>query len=289
MRGITVDGIILLGVALNAGLRPAPNTAPPAGPNQEVGLPLPGLAATAWYHQRIDRAGRTAEQIYGEAKTFAANEYANAIAQLNAGTISGEEKTRIASRLAALTGLSAETWLRSNLQISPPSFLKQILADQGLDAGLYDSRYTMKSANSGGDPVSDDPAMGKYVPGFVAAFHDMLHRDLKVEMPIPYGSIVWEGLNFKWNYSRVGVPAGQAYAVDLATAMRRNEKLRVLVASGYFDLVTPPAGAENQIKQGKLPADRVTYRNYESGHMLYLGDTAESFANDVRAFITGSR
>jgi carboxypeptidase C (cathepsin A) len=288
MRGVTVDGIILLGVALNDRTRPAPNPAPPAGPNPEVGLSLPGLAVTAWYHNKVDRAGRTAEQVYSDAKAFGTNEYANAIAQLNAGTISSEEKTRIATRLAALTGLSADTWMRSNLQILPQSFLKQILADKGLDAGLYDSRYTMSSANSGGDPVSDDPAMGKYVPGFIAAFHDMLHRDLKVDMPVPYGSIVWEGLNFKWNYNRVGVPAGQGYAGDLATAMRRNEKLRVLVASGYFDLVTPPAAAEYQITRGRLPADRVTYRNYESGHMLYLGDTAESFANDVRAFLTGA-
>jgi len=289
MRGVTIDGIILLGVALNVGIRAAPNPAPPAGPNPEVGLTLPSLAVTAWYHNKVDRAGRTAEQVYSEAKTFGTTEYARAIAQLNAGTLSGDDKARIATRLASLTGLSADTWLHGNLQMSAPSFLKQILADRKLDAGLYDSRYTMSSLNSGGDPVSDDPAMGKYVPGFVAAFHEMLHRDLKVDMAIPYGSIVWEGLNFKWNYNRVGVPPGQGYAVDLATAMRRNERLRVLVASGYYDLVTPPAAAENQIARGGLPPDRVTFRNYESGHMLYLGDTAESFAEDVRAFLTGSR
>jgi carboxypeptidase C (cathepsin A) len=289
MRGVTINGIILLGVALNAGVRPAPPANPPAGPNPEVGLTLPSLAVTAWYHNKIDRAGRTAEQVYGEAKTFGTTEYANAIAHLNAGALSGEEKIRIATKLATLTGISGDTWLGNNLQMSAQSFLKQILADKGLEAGLYDSRYTMSSANNGGDPVADDPAMGRYVPGFVGAFHDMLHRDLKVEMPIPYGSIVWEGLNFIWNYSRVGVPAGQSYAVDLATAMRRNEKLRVLVASGYFDLVSPPAAAENEILRGRLPADRVTFRNYESGHMLYLGDTAESFANDVRVFLTGSR
>jgi hypothetical protein len=41
------------------------------------------------------------------------------------------------------------------------------------------------------------------------------------------------------------------------------------------------------MKRGGVPLDRVTFKNYESGHMLYLGDTAESFANDVRALITG--
>ena len=61
---------------------------------------LPSLAVTAWYHNRIDRAGRTVEQLYNEAKTFGTTEYANAIAQLNAGTLSSEEKTRVATRLA---------------------------------------------------------------------------------------------------------------------------------------------------------------------------------------------
>jgi carboxypeptidase C (cathepsin A) len=289
MRGVTVNGVILVSVALNVGLKPAPSSAPPSGPNPEVGLALPSMALTAWYHNKIDRGKGTVEQVYKEVKTFAATEYAAAVAQLNAGTLSSDEKNRIAARLAGYTGLSADTWQRSNLQMTPQAFLKQILADKGLEAGLYDSRYTMSSANSGGDPVSDDPAMGKYVPGFVAAFHDMLRNDLKVEMPVPYGSIVWEGLNFKWNYNRVGIPASPSYAAELATAMRRNDQMRVLVASGYYDMGTTAAGAEYQVARGKLPAERVTFRNYESGHMLYLGDTAEKFADDVRSFIAGPR
>jgi carboxypeptidase C (cathepsin A) len=43
------------------------------------------------------------------------------------------------------------------------------------------------------------------------------------------------------------------------------------------------------VEQAKLPAERVTLRRYASGHMLYLGDTAEAFANDVRALIRQAR
>ncbi len=81
------------------------------------------------------------------------------------------------------------------------------------------------------------------------------------------------------------MPPGQSFAVDLAVAMRRDEKLRVMVASGYYDLTTHSAQAEESVEQAKLPKDRLVLRRYESGHMLYLGDTAQAFADDVRALI----
>jgi len=42
---------------------------------------------------------------------------------------------------------------------------------------------------------------------------------------------------------------------------------------------------EDAIAQANLPMDRVMLRRYASGHMLYLGDTAEAFADDVRTLI----
>lgn len=159
------------------------------------------------------------------------------------------------------------------------------LASKGLNVGMYDSRFTLPQQGDGGEPVADDPSMMRYVPGFVAAFHQMLRDDLKVEMDRPYGAIVWRGVAERWNWERAQVPPGKSFAFDLATAMRRHEKLRVLVASGYYDLVTTAAQARYDLDQAHLPADRIEYRNYASGHMLYLGDTAEAFANDVRALV----
>jgi len=287
MRGITVNGVILLGVALGV-MGPEP-AAPTSGPDPRIGLPLPGFAATAWYHNRIDRAGRSIEQLYEEVGRFAAGDYAEAIHRLIAGTLPEPEKARIAERLSAYTGISAETWLRGNLRLGNQAFLRALLTEQGLEAGNYDSRYTLPLARSGNDPVADDPAMGRYVPGFVSAFHDMIRDDLNVRMPMPYNAITWVGLNFAWRRQRIGIPVAPTIAEELAVAMRRNQRMRVLVASGYYDMVTTAASAENQVRRAGLPSDRVTVRNYESGHMLYLGDTAEAFANDVRALIAASR
>lgn len=283
MRGITVDGVILIGSALDLGAPSRGGAIPPAKVDPAV-VALPGLAVTAWHHKKITRHAGTAAEFYDEVKTFGATEYALSLWKLDNGALSDAEKDGLARKLQEFTGLPAQAWIQAGLRIPAQAFVKQLLADSGLEAGMYDSRYTLPLAGSGGDPVADDAAMGRYVPGFVAAFNVMLRDQLQVRMPIPYTAIAFD-FSFNWNYARSGVPEGQSFAADLATAMRRTPALRVLVASGYYDMVTTPAAAENQIKRGGLPLDRVTFRNYESGHMLYLGGTAARFAEDIRIFL----
>ena len=116
----------------------------------------------------------------------------------------------------------------------------------------------------------------------------LLRDDLHVSMPVPYAAIAF-AFAFHWDEARTGVPDGQTYADDLATSMRRMPALRVMLCAGYYDLLTTPAAAARAAERSSLPADRLTLRNYESGHMLYLGDTAERFADDVRTFVRAGR
>jgi carboxypeptidase C (cathepsin A) len=194
----------------------------------------------------------------------------------------------MSARLAAYTGLPASAYERT-LSVQDAAFARMLLADRGLQLGTYDARYTLPLANSGNDPVADDPAMGRYVPGFVSAFHQTAEGDLAVKMDRPYGAIVWRDLLPAWNWNRTGVEPGQSFATDLAIAMRRNPKLRVLVASGYYDFSTHSAPAEYSVEQAHMPPERVTLKRYASGHMLYLGDTAQAFADDVRALIRAAQ
>ena len=288
MRGITVDGIVLLGLALDLP-RGTQAQAAAGAPDPRAGLTLPAMAATAYYYQRIDRGGRTLEQLHHEVTAFATRQYPQALHRLASSQLPDTEKAQLAERLAGYTGIPAATWLQNDLRLPTQQFLRSVIADQGLEAGAYDSRYTLPLSPSHNDPVADDPAMGRYVPGFVAAFHDMIRSELRVTMPMPYNSITWVGLNFNWNWTRTALPPNQSPAADLAVAMRRNPDLRVLVASGYYDMVTTAASGEFQVRNADIPEDRVNFRNYESGHMLYLGDTAESFAHDVRDLIEGRR
>lgn len=280
MRGITLNGVILLGTTLGA--RNASGEGGAAEMRQA--LALPAMADTAWYHGKINRRGRSLEAFHQEVLAFARGDYAAALTKAKAGTLTAAERAATAERLAGYTGLPASAYEKT-LEIQDGAFTRLLLADKGLQVGVYDSRYTLPLANSGNDPVGDDPAMGRYVPGFVSAFHQMVGEDLKIRMDRPYGAIVWKDLLPAWNWNRRGVPEGQSFAADLAVAMRRNETLRVLVASGYYDLSTHAAPAEYSVEQAKLPADRLMLRRYASGHMLYLGDTAEAFADDVRTLI----
>lgn len=278
MRGITLDGVILGAVKLEL-----PTASGQPGEPDSATMILPTFAAAAWYHEKIARDGRTVAQIYEEVRQFGATRYAQALALQDAGTLSDEDRNGIARQLENYTGVPSAEWIANELRISPQLFSKLLLADRHLEIGTYDSRYTLSSSHNGGDLIADEPAMTQYIPGYVAAFHSVLADDLNVEMPRPYTAISFQ-IFPQWNQAHAGVPGALDYAADLASAMRRNSALRVMVASGYYDMATPAAEAARIVSRS-LPPERVTYRYYEAGHPLFDA----GFARDVSAFISGKR
>jgi carboxypeptidase C (cathepsin A) len=147
------------------------------------------------------------------------------------------------------------------------------------------SYAVLPHAGSGHDPVADDPAMGQYTPGYVATFNDYLQTDLGITLEQRYEVISFAAVNSHWNWAP-GSPS-TLRGPELATAMRRNPSMKLLVGSGYYDLVTPFAAAQYTIDHVEIPPDRVTFKNYESGHMVYLGEgPAHAFAQDLREFLS---
>jgi carboxypeptidase C (cathepsin A) len=77
-------------------------------------------------------------------------------------------------------------------------------------------------------------------------------------------------------------------AETLRSAMSKNPSLRVLVASGYYDLATPFFAADYTLAHLGLPADLrgdIETHYYDAGHMMYvrLPDLAK-LRRDVQAF-----
>ncbi len=279
MRGITLNGVVLLGTTLE----PRSAEGAPQVPMKNA-LELPTIADTAWYYRKIDRQGRDIESFHTQVYDFAITDYGAALADEKAGKLAPEQRQAIVAKLVAWTGLPASSFAKT-LVLSAKTYAATVMADRQEALGLYDTRYSLATKNSGDDPVADDPAMTQYVPGFVAAFHQMLSGDLGVRMDRPYGAIVWRELLGGWNWKRAPLAQEQSYAADLAVAMRRTPHLQVLVASGTYDMVTSAAAAQYVLRQAELPADRLTIKRYPSGHMLYLGDTAAAFAHDVRQLV----
>ncbi len=279
MDGITLNGVILLGQAMNMF----------AGRSGDTNFlnNLPSLAATAWYHGKVNRDNRSLEQHVDDARAFAANDYIRA---LYAGSaLSSEEKIRIAEKLASLTGLSQNFILEKNLRVDARSFAKELLKAEGEQLGLYDGRFTLPLNPGGRDPVADDPAMAQYVPLFVVTLNEYLRKELRVEVGLPYNVIEFAKVNARWDYGfGPGTPASNRnYAEDLAIAMRRNPNLRVLVGTGYFDLVTTIGSAEHMISHIEIDRSRVSHKLYQSGHMPYIGvSSRQNLTKDLRQFIS---
>lgn len=273
MDALTLNGVILLGQAMGGDAGEA-----------SYANDLPSLSATAWYHGKVDRS-KPLEAHVDAARAFAADDYVRA---LYAGSrLDAAERQRIAARIAALVGLPVEVVLDHDLRLSTAAFADALLADEDKQVGRYDSRFVLSLTATGGDPVADDPAMGQYVPAFVAALNLHLREEVGVTLEEPYLPIEFREVNFRWDYGHgPGVPSRADRAADLAVAMRRNPALQLFVGTGWYDLVTTVGSAAYVVAHTDFPPARVTVRNYESGHMPYLGEgSRKRLADDLRAFI----
>ena len=78
-------------------------------------------------------------------------------------------------------------------------------------------------------------------------------------------------------------------STDLSRALRRHPHLRVLAASGRYDLGTPYSASDWSLAQLDVPADvmaRVTHRYYDAGHMFYTrSDDLRQFAADLAQWL----
>jgi carboxypeptidase C (cathepsin A) len=281
MRGITLNGIVIVGPVIGGGAE-KPN---PDADEEGLAALLPGMAVTALYHRSHGRSDAAVSALYDEVSDFARTVYLPAILAAKKGALADADRDRIAQKLEAYTAIPATTWIQRKLIIDPVSYTHLALASRGLDVGTYDSRYTLPTANSGHDFVADDPAMGQYVPGLVAAFHRLMAEEFGVRMPYPYLAINFD-LNMHWKYAgRLGVQPEQTYAGDLAVAMRRQPHMQLMVATGYYDMLATPASLVYQLQEGHVPRSRTRLKRYLSGHMLYLGGTSHQFSDDVRDFV----
>jgi carboxypeptidase C (cathepsin A) len=269
LKGLTLNGVVLVGG--DGGL------ATPKG-NDRFLTGFTTQAATAWHHRKADRAGRDFDAFIADADRFARTELVPAI---DAGSgIDPARKRTVAETHARFSGLPADFILSRDLKVTQGDFATRLLADQGLVIGTYDTRYTLPAANSLGDPVADDPAMGQYTAVFAGALNTYLRDELGIEIDEDYVLIDWVNVNMRWD-RQTEADSG----ADLAAAMRRNPDLQLLSTQGWFDLFGAVGSAQYGIAARGLSSDRVTQKAYYSGHMPYVGEEGRRMADDLKNFI----
>jgi len=250
---------------------------------------LPTMSAAAWYHNKVSPRPESLESFLSDSRAFATDELLPALFKGN--SLDARARARVSERLAYFTGLSIEYVERANLRVQGRRFAKELLREEGLAIGLLDARYTTDEIDDlNADPAGD--AAGHAISSaFKSALMESMHNDLGVAWDRLYLAPGDDEIGKQWRYRTV--PDGQSYepmfvntARDLATALRSNPSLKVLVSSGYYDLVTPFFDAEFTLNRHDILADQIIYKYYGGGHMMYVNEPSRTqLLDDVREFV----
>ncbi|GGZ14710.1 carboxypeptidase [Echinicola pacifica] len=252
------------------------------GPVQAANY-LPYYTATAWYHKQLDPSlqSKDLEEILPEVELFTRKELVPAL--MMGGFMDSAEKERLAKQMAHYSGLSQKVILEHNLMVPTSFFWKDLLRDEGLTVGRLDSRYKGIDRADKGDRFDHDPALSSWNHAFAPAFNHYMNHKLQFNTDIEYNLF---GPVHPWDRS------GDRTGENLRAAMAQNPYLNVMIQSGYYDGGTDYFNAKYSMWQmdpsGKLK-DRLLWKGYRSGHMMYLREEDLANANeDIRQFILNS-
>lgn len=284
-RSIDLNGVILLSQIFNftSDIDEAPNN---PGIDLPYVLSLPTYAATAWYHRKLPQQPAALEPFLKQVEDFALGDYARALAQ---GTdLSAADKQAMAEKLHNYIGLPVAYLIKADLRVSGGEFEKNLQDEEGLTTGRLDTRFSGPSIDLLSQNADYDPQSSAISSAYVSLFNDYVHRDLKYgegQTYIPLSNVA----NTSWDFKHNGNSVNLNVSPDLATAMKTNPRLKVMVNGGYYDLATPFFAAQYEDKHlpisSKL-AQNIQYVWYESGHMVYVNDASLKQLHDsVVAFI----
>lgn len=244
---------------------------------------LPTMAATAYYHGKVEQSS-TLEEWVDQARQFAIEEYAPAL--LLGPALQGEKRNQIRQRLAHFTGLSEDYLEKANLRVHFQRFNRELMRDEGFALGRLDSRFKGDEYDDAGEFPETDPSFYGIDGSYTAALNHWVRGALKFNPDREYTII--GGVN-KWDWSTRRDGRREPYlnvAPYIGKAMRGNKDLRVFNAAGYFDFATPLLGAEYALQRNGIDPERVTYKYYPAGHMMYIHHPSfDQLLVDVREFI----
>ena len=247
-------------------------------------------AATAWYHGVVPNRAADLRAFLREAEAFARDVYAPVL--FKGARATPAERRAALDGLARYTGVSAAYWDKANLRLDEGRFLQELLRDKGVVVGRIDTRYTGGNISGTAESMRYDPYAASVAPAIVATFNDYYRNELKVESTREY--LLSGRVYAQWDSSHRPPDSGRPVpvantGVDLAHAMVRNPKMRVLVQQGYFDLACPYGTVEYFVDQMPVPADvrrNIGIEYYEAGHMMYVHPPSMAkFKRDLAAFV----
>jgi carboxypeptidase C (cathepsin A) len=187
---------------------------------------------------------------------------------------------RLSDKVASLIGLDPIFVRRLGAQIPAEAFRRELDRRQAKVTSAYDATVT------GYDPFPDsyfsrfqDPLIDALSAPMTSAMVDLYEHRLDWK-PDGHYELLSDAVNRSWNWGG-GLNPPESLT-QLREALALDPKLKVLVAHGLFDLVTPYFGSKMELDQ--LPRygspDRVRLVVYPGGHMFYSRDASRAALRD---------
>ena len=243
-------------------------------------LRLPYFAATAWHHKVLEPSLQSKDltDMLPEVENFTIKELIPALA--NGGFITDAKRAEIAKAFARYSGLSEKVVLQNNMNIELGLFWKELLRDKGFTVGRLDSRYKGVDSKTGGEDPEYNSELMSWLHSFTPAINMYLREGLGYKTDLKYNMF---GPVHPWERDKVNV------AENLRLAMAENPYLKVLTQSGYYDGACDYFNAKYnmwQMDPSGRTKDRMSFKGYRSGHMMYLRrEDLQKSNEDLREFI----
>jgi carboxypeptidase C (cathepsin A) len=270
-QGVGVKGLILVSPALD--FRESSGSS-----LLQYVASLPTMAAVA-----REAKGAVTRADMADVERYARSDF---LGDLVKGLADTEATTRLADKVAALTGIDQALSRRLAGRFDAIEFRREFDRKNGKVMGRYDASV------SGFDPYPDssfyhfsDPSGEPLYAPLTSAAVDLTTRKLNWR---PDGS--YEVLNGAvgkaWDFGRGQNPAESISQLKEILAL--DPKLKLLVGHGLFDLATPYFGTKILLDQ--LPAyaspQRVKLVVYPGGHMFYSRDASrQAFRTEAQAMM----
>ncbi|TGN75042.1 peptidase S10 [Bradyrhizobium yuanmingense] len=200
------------------------------------------------------------------------------------GTADKEAATRLADKVATLTGIDQAVSRRLAGRFDAGQFSRELDRNNGKVTGRYDASVRgFDPYPESSDPAYADPSGSTLKAPLTSAAVDLLTRKLNWR---PDGSYELSNgaVRQAWDYG----PSPPQSLFELRQILAMDPKMRMLVAHGLFDLVTPYF--RSQIVLDQLPAfaepPRVKLVVYPGGHMFYSRDASRQlFRAEIEAMM----
>ncbi|WP_166924531.1 S10 family peptidase [Flavobacterium poyangense] len=249
----------------------------------DAALKLPYFAATAWYHKMLtsDLQNKDLTDMLPEVENFTINELLPAMSK--GGFLEEQKRKEIASKMAHYSGISEKVILENNLDVPLDYFWKELLRDKGYTVGRLDSRYKGIDRKASGESPDFNAELTSWLHSFTPAINMYVRNNLNYKTDFKYNMF---GSVHPWDKSN------NKTGENLRQAMAQNPYLHIMVQSGYYDGACDYFNSKYNLWQldpsGKL-TNRMSWKGYRSGHMMYLRKADLETANeDIRTFIKQS-